>query len=460
MGYVTLDIKITPSTTESNSYKVDASIMGIPIPRRERTASEELSTNSEDWTDLEDALESLKASTHGITEEILAKEFGKSLFQQVIKGKVYTLYKSAKDYCNDRGHILRLRLHLELPELVELPWEFLYEEGGFLGLAKNNPRILIMRSPIDVRPVRTVEHHLPLQILIMTAEPTGRSSDAKREKELIKEALKEVEEEGRVSLKELLGTDAELANIYKNKTLDIFHFIGRGSINEATREGELILEDVHGNARNISADKFSRSLPNSVKLVFLNACEAARGNAHEPFSSIAHILAKQGYVVIAMQFPVSINAASRFADIFYSEMAMRTPVGEAVAEARQRVFTMADCNPLDWAAPVVYMKSEDGVLFNIKDPSPSLSTVRPDEDDVETAADNAATHCKTGNDLFANKSYQEALESYEQAIRLDPKYIDAYNGKGNALSALNRKKEAQKAYQQAARLSIKGSGRL
>jgi tetratricopeptide (TPR) repeat protein len=48
--------------------------------------------------------------------------------------------------------------------------------------------------------------------------------------------------------------------------------------------------------------------------------------------------------------------------------------------------------------------------------------------------------------------YEEALAAYEQAIRLNPNYVHAYNGKGNALSDLKRYKEAEQAFEKARQL--------
>jgi len=59
------------------------------------------------------------------------------------------------------------------------------------------------------------------------------------------------------------------------------------------------------------------------------------------------------------------------------------------------------------------------------------------------------------NALYDLKRYEEALAAYEQAIRLDPKYVLAYNGKGNALKDLKRFEEALAAYEQAIRLDSK-----
>jgi tetratricopeptide (TPR) repeat protein len=59
--------------------------------------------------------------------------------------------------------------------------------------------------------------------------------------------------------------------------------------------------------------------------------------------------------------------------------------------------------------------------------------------------DKGNTHRTTGH-------YEEALVAYDQAIRLDPQFTDAYSSKGNALYMLKRYEEALVAYDQAIRL--------
>ena len=50
------------------------------------------------------------------------------------------------------------------------------------------------------------------------------------------------------------------------------------------------------------------------------------------------------------------------------------------------------------------------------------------------------------------KRYEEALTAFEQRIHLDPNYALAYNGKGLVLEALGKKIEAQQAYERARQL--------
>jgi tetratricopeptide (TPR) repeat protein len=57
-----------------------------------------------------------------------------------------------------------------------------------------------------------------------------------------------------------------------------------------------------------------------------------------------------------------------------------------------------------------------------------------------------------GHIFTQRKQAMEALAAYGQALRLDPNFSLAYNGKGNALRALKRMEEALAAYEQALRL--------
>ncbi len=57
-----------------------------------------------------------------------------------------------------------------------------------------------------------------------------------------------------------------------------------------------------------------------------------------------------------------------------------------------------------------------------------------------------------GTMLVISERYGEALVAFEQAIRLDPDYVVAYNGKGNALWGLQLYSQALDAYQQATHL--------
>ena len=57
-----------------------------------------------------------------------------------------------------------------------------------------------------------------------------------------------------------------------------------------------------------------------------------------------------------------------------------------------------------------------------------------------------------GSALYGLKLYEEALEAYEQALRIDLDNVYAYSGKANALHGLKLYEEALEAYEQALQL--------
>jgi tetratricopeptide (TPR) repeat protein len=56
---------------------------------------------------------------------------------------------------------------------------------------------------------------------------------------------------------------------------------------------------------------------------------------------------------------------------------------------------------------------------------------------------------KKGFDAYINLDYAKALDYYNQSLAADPKYIQAWIGKGNVLVRMNRTDEAVSAYDSA-----------
>lgn len=70
----------------------------------------------------------------------------------------------------------------------------------------------------------------------------------------------------------------------------------------------------------------------------------------------------------------------------------------------------------------------------------------------EHQSSQAETLYQQGCNYCERHDYHNALDAFNQAIRLNPKYAQAWNNRGNALSELKRQPEAFASYEQAVAL--------
>ena len=148
----------------------------------------------------------------------------------------------------------------------------------------------------------------------------------------------------------------------------IFHYIGHGGYDDLKKQGYLALEERNGGVKRLYARELARILSNhaSLRLAVLNSCDGSRGDEEDLFSSSAITLQRQGRLpaVIAMQFPVSDRVAIEFARLLYGHIADGVPIDAAMALTRQGL-TIEYRESMEWATPVLYMRSNNGMLFQL-----------------------------------------------------------------------------------------------
>ncbi len=305
----------------------------------------------------------------GTPEFEAARSFGGRLFEAVFAGEVRGCLRSSLDAASREGRGLRLRLHLtETPELVDLPWEYLYNPAlnRFFVLSSATPVVRYLDLPERVPPLTV---HPPLRLLAMIASPRDYPAlDVEREWEKLRGALKELEEAGLVALERLQPpTLNALQRRLRAGPCHILHFIGHGAFDESTQDGVLLLEDHDGLGRVVSSQDLGVLLHDhaSMRLVVLNSCEGARTSRTDPFAGAAQSLVQQGMpAVLAMQFEISDEAAIVISHEFYAALAGGYPVDAALAEARKAAFTSG--SGAEWGTPVLYLRAADGRIFGVE----------------------------------------------------------------------------------------------
>ena len=312
-----------------------------------------------------------------------ARQFGARLFEALMVGGVRDIFRAARGAAEASRKGLRLTLGLtDTPELMDLPWEFLYEKPRFFSQSIYTPivRSLDLRDAPMAHPVT-----LPLSVLGMVSSPSGYATlDVEQEKLKLAMALRPLEDEGLVTLDWLeRGTLRHLDEAVNwHREIHVFHFIGHGGYDPRDRSGVLVLEDERGDPHEVSGEELGLLLQDerSLRLAVLNSCEGARSSHVDPFSGAASSLVHQGApAVIGMQFEITDEAAIAFSGRLYAALATDFPVDAALAQARRSIFAAG--NDIEFGTPVLFLRGADARIFDVDQDSaaPAMVPVASEE---------------------------------------------------------------------------------
>lgn len=267
---------------------------------------------------------------------------------------------------------LRLRICFDRQErfasLAALPWELLFldERLRFVNQSRWTPvvRYLDAGNPSAHRMRSTP------RVLLVDSAPVDLDTGKERR------AL-------RKELEGWQGTDDRepvKVDVYCHPTLEglrrkllessyhVVHFMGHGGFDPVTGQGHLCFETEDRLTQQVDGQLLGVHLQGipSLRLVVLNACWSGvfpRHQAQDPFSGVAAELTRKGIpAVVAMQFPITDDAAITFARKLYERLATFDPVDAAVTEARLAVWADGPSS-IEWATPVLFLGIEDGHIF-------------------------------------------------------------------------------------------------
>lgn len=297
-------------------------------------------------------------------EERPVQEFGTRLFDFLFPAELREHLAAARNQAARDGIPMQVRLRIRPPELAILPWEFLYDQGRDEYLSLTVP---VVRYLEVLEPLRPLVATAPLRVLAMVARPGDLTAlDVEHERRRLEQAVAGLEKSGEVRLSWVEGqTWQDLESALDQGGWHIFHFIGHGGFDSETGEGVLALGDESGGVYRLAASDLGMLIGDhrSLRLVVLNSCESGRASGGDVFSSTAAVLMRRGVpAVVAMQYDISDAAAIAFARGLYSAVAARLPVDQAVTRAR-RAIKLTRRNTLEWATPVLYLRSADAAIF-------------------------------------------------------------------------------------------------
>ncbi|MFN8447942.1 MAG: CHAT domain-containing protein [Anaerolineae bacterium] len=322
-----------------------------------------------------------------------ARDFGQRLFNFVFHASSdisSAYFASLRDAGTSDG--LRIRLTVDKAgALSGLPWEFLRDPvNDYLALSRRTP---IVRHPqqLNSRPPATIS--LPLRVLVMISAPQDFPAlDVEGEWTRLQEATAPLRERGLLQLDRLeAATLIALQRRLRAEDYHVLHYVGHSDYDPASQQGLLVFENERdpGKGQIISGTALSREIAeeSTVRLVVLNSCHSASRPPADALAGIASSIVTRGIpAVVAMQFAITDGAAKAFAEEFYRTISDLMPLDAAMSEARRAIANRVGNS--EWATPVLFMRSEDGVLFRTEAktsgaiPTPPLPTpvVTPQRD--------------------------------------------------------------------------------
>ncbi len=315
-------------------------------------------------------------------DDNLIRQFGRDLFNELIKGKIRDGFQHALSVARANNPIKGLRIRLQLPsELQVIPWELMYRTDvvpeHFLCL---NAGIALVRSNPQVGKATALAIQLPLSILVVAATPLDHTPlEARKEIDSLLTALADLIQSGRVRVDFVHGADTlpRVIKVALSNSYHILHFVGHGE--EDAGQAYLLFEDDERNANRLTPLNLYLALAavNLPRMVFLNVCQGARILVKPPVASIAESFLRSGIpAVIAHQFEVSDMAAGMFARHLYRSLSGGMPVDNALVQTRMLADQKLKAS-IESLTPVIYLHNANGELFPINfaatEPAPPVA---------------------------------------------------------------------------------------
>jgi tetratricopeptide (TPR) repeat protein len=280
---------------------------------------------------------------------------GQILWSQLLTRSVKEKLKSTK--------ISDLILSID-EELINIPWELLYDGDSFLCLNFNSGRLVRTRSEISPVQYRSFSNVI-LKMLIL-ANPTADLKSAYLEGVNIKNQFDRKRNTMHINFK-----STSIDRLYLKKNLcdyDIVHFAGHSDFEENNpKDSGWVLSDGRFTVQDILNIGSTSSLPS---LVFSNACSSAR--VHLDFIDLDY--QKRNYnlasaflfsgtrhyigTIRRIEDPLSFT----FSKEFYTQLILGKSVGESLRLARLRLIKEYGISSLNWTSYLLY-GNPDFVLF-------------------------------------------------------------------------------------------------
>ena len=308
------------------------------------------------------------------------RDLGVQLFKALFRDEIRSLFdQTVRPAGGSANRATRIKLFVApegdgMAHIASLPWELIAESANDSPLALSR-RTPVVRSFDLRRPPNPIDQVDTLRILRIVSNPKGTAPlNLDEERARLDSAFGQLPN---VVVDDLTPPTVEkLQEVLRDHDYHVIHYMGHGTFSTTTGKGALLFESAKdGTAVELDADALEQLLADEpmTRLVYLSACRTAQVSDKQganPFAGIAPALLKAGVpAVVAMQYPISDDAAIVFARTFYMALMKGMAVDAAVSEGRKALSTSTVALlRREWATPVLYMRALNGALFPRREP--------------------------------------------------------------------------------------------
>ena len=292
-----------------------------------------------------------------------AMAVGVRLYEFIFRDSVRDLYQRTLVVAIEHSAGVRLIFKFGRSlELQEIPWELLHNGESFLAV---KPQTSIVRYLMQPNPINSLQIKPPIRILFTTACPKDQDVlDLAKEERSIRLAFGNLK--GKVDLTVERHVSFErLVNLFtyarhSEQPFHLWHHCGHGGlIGDTDKYFVLVLENAQHQSQYVTVPQLRNLLQAfpELRMVAMNICHGAAPVGLAPALAALNVPA-----VIGFRGRVPDATSLEFVRCFYPALE-HEDVDVALGLARMRLAA-SDPLSLDWALPVLFLRTTDAVLFS------------------------------------------------------------------------------------------------
>ena len=289
---------------------------------------------------------------------------GEILFFAAFPGEIGDRFKELLRTKTERPVLVGLHFQTDAERsLVTLPWEHLYvpqgEDAAGMYLARESSLSLVRCREDELDATDSLQRR-ELSVLVVAVEPPSSVSgeeEATFERKVVRDvasAVKTLQKDGNGLTVEVIEAEdtEQLASDIEGRDDQVIHVVSYGCFRRRAGERQRTEEIVAEFTFDVLADLIKQRKP---QLVVLQLLEAEKQRVAADFALLAPILVAQGIDhVVAYQYPVRGETASKFNAALYKALASGASVDDAVQQARNSVW-LSDQGSRAFISPALFV---------------------------------------------------------------------------------------------------------